>query len=326
MSRMCGARLARRRRRFPLAPPLLLAACAGMPGADYFSMGRAAAAPARAAERGRRRPGQGRADPAAVGAGQCRPAAQSMRNAAEMALAEFNNPDIQLLVKDDGGSGGGRAAGRAAGARRRRRDHSRTAVRPIGQRRRPGRAPARRAGDRVLDRRQRRGARRLFAEFPARVRCGSRDRLRHRSRASAPSRRSFPTMPMAPWSQAAFQQAVARGGGRVVAMERYPLDRTPMQGPVQRVAQAAQQADTIFIPDGADSVSRRCRCSRPAASTSAHPADRHRAVGRPAHLRRTGRAGRLVRGAGCRPASGLSRAAIAQRYGAGPGAARDARL
>ena len=34
-------------------------------------------------------------------------AAQSMRNAAEMALAEFNSPDIQLLVKDDGGSAPG---------------------------------------------------------------------------------------------------------------------------------------------------------------------------------------------------------------------------
>src|SRR5262249_15226156 len=34
-------------------------------------------------------------------------AAQSMRNAAEVALAEFNNPDIQLLVKDDGGSAPG---------------------------------------------------------------------------------------------------------------------------------------------------------------------------------------------------------------------------
>ena len=31
-------------------------------------------------------------------------AAQSMKNAAEMALAEFQNPNIQLLVKDDGGS------------------------------------------------------------------------------------------------------------------------------------------------------------------------------------------------------------------------------
>src|SRR5204862_2116805 len=30
-------------------------------------------------------------------------AAQSMKNAAEMALAEFQNPSIQLLIKDDGG-------------------------------------------------------------------------------------------------------------------------------------------------------------------------------------------------------------------------------
>src|SRR5437870_1349903 len=29
---------------------------------------------------------------------------QSMRNAAELAIAEFNNPDLQLLVKDDAGS------------------------------------------------------------------------------------------------------------------------------------------------------------------------------------------------------------------------------
>ena len=31
-------------------------------------------------------------------------AAQSMRNAAEMALAEFQNPNIQLLIKDDAGT------------------------------------------------------------------------------------------------------------------------------------------------------------------------------------------------------------------------------
>ena len=31
-------------------------------------------------------------------------AALSMKNAAEMALAEFQNPNIQLLIKDDGGS------------------------------------------------------------------------------------------------------------------------------------------------------------------------------------------------------------------------------
>ena len=33
--------------------------------------------------------------------------ALSMKNAGEMALAEFNSPNIQLLVKDDGGTSGG---------------------------------------------------------------------------------------------------------------------------------------------------------------------------------------------------------------------------
>ena len=41
------------------------------------------------------------------GTGNAAVAAQSMRNAAEMALAEFNSPDLQLLVKDDGGSAPG---------------------------------------------------------------------------------------------------------------------------------------------------------------------------------------------------------------------------
>ncbi|KIF65878.1 ethanolamine utilization protein EutM, partial [Streptomyces sp. AcH 505] len=38
------------------------------------------------------------------GQGNAGVAAQSMKNAAEMALAEFQNPNIQLLVKDDGGN------------------------------------------------------------------------------------------------------------------------------------------------------------------------------------------------------------------------------
>src|SRR6476646_3292851 len=40
-------------------------------------------------------------------AGNAGVAAQSMKNAAEMALAEFQNPNIQLLIKDDGGSAQG---------------------------------------------------------------------------------------------------------------------------------------------------------------------------------------------------------------------------
>ncbi|HMN50456.1 MAG TPA: penicillin-binding protein activator [Xanthobacteraceae bacterium] len=41
------------------------------------------------------------------GSGNAGAAAQSMRNAAELALAEFANPNIQLMVKDDGGTAQG---------------------------------------------------------------------------------------------------------------------------------------------------------------------------------------------------------------------------
>jgi ABC-type branched-subunit amino acid transport system substrate-binding protein len=49
------------------------------------------------------------------GAGNAAVAAQSMRNAAELALSEFNNPNIQLIIKDDGGTAqGAQAAAQAA--------------------------------------------------------------------------------------------------------------------------------------------------------------------------------------------------------------------
>src|SRR3954468_20558021 len=62
-------------------------------------------------------PGQ-QAQPNAIGAGRVKvglvlplsaagnagQVGQSMRNAAELAITEFNNPDLQLLIKDDGGS------------------------------------------------------------------------------------------------------------------------------------------------------------------------------------------------------------------------------
>ncbi len=45
------------------------------------------------------------------GSGNAGVAAQSMRNAAELALAEFQNPNIQLLVKDDAGTAQGAQQG-----------------------------------------------------------------------------------------------------------------------------------------------------------------------------------------------------------------------
>ena len=43
-------------------------------------------------------------------------------------------------------------------------------------------------------------------------------------------------------------------GGRVVVLEKYPLDPSRMTESIRRVAQAANGADSIFIPDGADAV------------------------------------------------------------------------
>src|SRR5882757_9339126 len=202
---------------------LLLAACASMPGADYFGMGSSPPPPPPA-------------QPSAVGAGQVKvallvplsapgnagPTALSLRNAAEMALAEFNNPDIQLLVKDDGGS----AAGAQQAASQALAEGAEIILGP------------------------------LFAQSVSAAGQVARQRgvplIAYSTDASVAA--LIPDNAYGTVTQAAFQQAVARGGGRVVAMERYPLDRAAMQEPIRRIAQAAQQADAIFIPDGADSV------------------------------------------------------------------------
>src|SRR5262249_23515318 len=54
--------------------------------------------------------------------------------------------------------------------------------------------------------------------------------------------------------EAAFQQEVSRRGGRVLAVEKYQLDANRIGEAVRRVAQAANQIDTIIIPDGADAA------------------------------------------------------------------------
>jgi ABC-type branched-subunit amino acid transport system substrate-binding protein len=51
--------------------------------------------------------------------------------------------------------------------------------------------------------------------------------------------------------EAAFKQAAARKGGRIVAFEKYGADRA---GPARTVAQALGQADALFIADDGESV------------------------------------------------------------------------
>lgn len=188
------------------------------------------------------------------GTGNAALAAQSMRNSAEMALAEFNSPDIQLLVKDDGGSAPGaqQAAQQALdeGAEIILGPLFALTVGPVGQLARSRNVPviafstdANVAARGVY----------LLSFLP------ESDVDRIIGYAASQGRKSFAAlMPDNAYGtvvEAAFKQQVARRGGRVVALERYPLDKSAMQGTIRNVAaSAAKGADAIFIPDGADAV------------------------------------------------------------------------
>jgi ABC-type branched-subunit amino acid transport system substrate-binding protein len=180
-------------------------------------------------------------------------AATSMKNAAELALAEFKDPNIQLLVKDDGGTPqGAQAAAQQAlaeGAEIIIGPLFAQSVNAVGQVARQRNIPviafstdASVAAHGVY----------LLSFLP------ETDVRRIVDYAISRGKRSFAAlMPDNAYGsvvEAAFQQEVARRGGRVVALEKYPLDPSRMTESIRRVAQAASGADSIFIPDGADAV------------------------------------------------------------------------
>jgi branched-chain amino acid transport system substrate-binding protein len=232
-----------------LASMLLLAGCSGsLP--DLASSSGAPSPPATHI-------GEGAAKAALIvplsASGNAGVAAQSMRNAAEMALAEFNNPDLQLLVKDDAGSvpGAQQAAQQALdeGAEIILGPLLVLTVAPVAHAARARGVPV------IAFSTDTNAAARgvyLLSFLP------ESDVDRIVSYAASQGRRSFaalvPDNAYGSVTEAAFKHAVGRGGGRVIALERYPLDRAQMQTPVRNVAQAASHADAIFIPDGADAV------------------------------------------------------------------------
>jgi branched-chain amino acid transport system substrate-binding protein len=188
-----------------------------------------------------------------TGNGNAGVAAQSMRNAAEMALAEFNSPDIQLLVKDDNGTAAGaqQAAQQALdeGAEIILGPLFATTVGPVGQAARGKSIPviafstdSNVAAHGVY----------LLSFLP------ETDVDRIVGYAASQGKRSFaaliPDNAYGTVVEAAFKQQVARRGGRVVALERYALDKTQMQVAARTVAQAAARADAVLVPDGVDGV------------------------------------------------------------------------
>ena len=180
-------------------------------------------------------------------------AAQSMKNAAEMALAEFKSPNIQLLVKDDGGT----PQGAQTGAQQAISEGAEIIVGPlfaqsvsaVGQAARARNIPviafstdASVAARGIY----------LLSFLP------ESDVRRIVDFAVARGKRSFaallPDNAYGTVVEAAFQQEVSRHGGRVLALEKYPSDANRIAEAARRVSQAANQVDCIFIPDGADAV------------------------------------------------------------------------
>jgi len=180
-------------------------------------------------------------------------AGQAMRNAAEMAIAEFNAPNIQLLVKDDGGTA--EAARQSAqqaldsGAEIILGPLFAQSVSVVGQLARARNIPviafstdANVASNGVY----------LLSFLP------ETDVERIVQYAAANGKRTFaaliPDNPYGTVVEAAFKQAIARRNCQLVALERYPHDKAAMAAPVRNVAQASARAEALFIPDGGDAV------------------------------------------------------------------------
>ena len=212
-------------------------------------------------------PGEATAANAAVGEGQVRVAlilplsgqgnasvaGQSMKNAAEMALAEFKSPNIQLLVKDDGGT----VQGAQVGAQQAISEGTEIIIGPlfaqsvsaVGQIARTSNIPVIAFSTDVSV--AARGVY-LLSFLP------ETDVRRIVDFSISRGKRSFaallPDNAYGAVVEGAFQQEVSRRGGRVVALEKYTLEGNRINEASRRVSQAANQVDSIFIPDSPDAV------------------------------------------------------------------------
>jgi ABC-type branched-subunit amino acid transport system substrate-binding protein len=183
-------------------------------------------------------------------AGNAGVAAQSMKNAAEMALAEFQNPNIQLLIKDDGGN----PQGASQGTQQALDEGAEIMLGPLFALAVPATAQLSRArGISVIafstDSSVAGRGVYLLSFLP------ESDVNRIVEYAASTGKRSFaallPDNAYGNVVEAAFKQAVGRRGGRVVAFEKYGADRASA---ARTVAQALGQADALLLADDGDSV------------------------------------------------------------------------
>jgi len=182
-------------------------------------------------------------------AGNAGVAAQSMKNAAEMALAEFQNPNIQLLIKDDGGSpqGAQQATQQALG------EGAEIILGPLFAASVPATAQVTRArGIPVIafstDSSVAGRGVYLLSFLP------ESDVNRIVDYSASIGKKSFaallPDNAYGNVVEAAFKQAAGRRG-RIVAFEKYASDRSAA---ARTVAQSLGSADALFIADDGESV------------------------------------------------------------------------
>ena len=209
-------------------------------------------------------PGGAPQQPVAVGSGQVKVglilplsaagnagvAAQSMKNASEMALSEFLNPNLQLLIKDDAGS----PQGAQQVAQQAIDEGAEIILGPLFASSVPAVAQAARAkGLSVIafstDSSVASRGVYLLSFLP------ESDVNRIVEYAASTGKRAFAAMlPENAYGnvvEAAFKQAVPKRGGRIVAFEKYGADRAT---PARNVAQALGQADALLLADDGDSV------------------------------------------------------------------------
>jgi ABC-type branched-subunit amino acid transport system substrate-binding protein len=236
-----------------LGAPLLAACAGGVPFSNPFSSN-SQAPPAAGPTQQPTVAGNGQVKVGLIlplsAAGNAGVAAQSMRNSAEMALAEFQNPNIQLLIKDDAGS----PQGAQQGAQQALDEGAEIILGPLFAQSVPAAAQLTRA----------RGVSMIAFSTDSSVAgrgvyllsfLPESDVNRIIDYAGGIGKRSFagllPDNAYGNVVEGAFKQAVGRKGGRVIVFEKYGADRTSA---ARTVAQALGQADALFLADDGEAL------------------------------------------------------------------------
>ena len=177
-------------------------------------------------------------------------AAESMKKASEMALTEFLNPNIQVLIKDDAGS----PQGAQQATQQALDEGAEIILGPLFALSVPATAQVTRA----------RGINVIAFSTDASVAgrgvyllsfLPESDVNRIIEYAASIGKRSFaallPENAYGNVVEASFKQAVGKRGGRIVAFEKYGADRAAA---ARNVAQALGQADALLLADDGDAV------------------------------------------------------------------------